>query len=262
MVPQFVMALWRQKKLKDLETKRDLLKSRARGCRALLDEIDWIIRKEWEVGKLAQQKKVAQLQRKQMGNFRPDPRLDRVMQQYDPKYYGVLFRFVMTLFRGGSQQGKTQRAKAVKGPEHSLVVNCQGLGKVLPDMSVLNDPEREILAVILDELNWEQVINNKAFFQAGNDFVALSQSVCNQHAYSIWPYGMCLIGCSNDFPMTTKEGLPTKEDEDWLKANVCVIELEEGETWYEQPHTQPKPKFHEAYVSKLEREAVVARAGG
>ena len=110
----------------------------------------------------------------------------------------------------------------------ALVVNCQGLGKVLPDMSALNNPEKNYKAIVLDELSPAQVISNKAFFQAGNDFVALSQSVCNQHAYQIWPYGMALIGCSNDFPMTVAEGLEQADEDnaeayrEVLNARKCV----------------------------------------
>ena len=71
------MALWRQKKLRDIDAKRDLLLTRARGCRQLVDEIDWFMRKEWELGKLAVQKRVSAKQRAGLGKFRQDARIDR-----------------------------------------------------------------------------------------------------------------------------------------------------------------------------------------
>ena len=114
---------------------------------------------------------------------------------------------------------------------------------------------------MLDELSACQVYENKNLFQAGNDFIALSQSVCNHHAYQIWPYGMALIGCSNDFPTTTSEGLEKPEEENWLVENVCVVELPAGETWYVASHDKPKPVFHEWYVSQRSLEAAASAAG-
>lgn len=128
----FVMRPWRQRKLKDFEAKRDILLSRARGAKGLLDEVDWFLRKEWELNKVTEQKRVVGMLKNHHSKSRASAAVDRWRTQFDPKFYGFWFRFIMLFFRGGSQQGKTQRAKAIMGPEHTLVVNFQGLSKALP----------------------------------------------------------------------------------------------------------------------------------
>ena len=139
------------------------------------------------------------------------------------------------------------------------MVNCQGLGNLLPDVSPINNPELGYDTVVCDELSYMQVISNKQFFQAGNDYVTLAQSNCNQHSYRIWPYGLKIIGCSNDFPMTVEEGVRSEQDAEWLRGNIVVVELPPKETWYLQSHAKPKPSFGDAYVSRVK--AKVAQRG-
>ena len=36
--------------------------------------------------------------------------------------------------------------------------------------------------------------------------------------------------------MTVQEGLSGEDDEDWLRANIVVVERKVGDLWYEAPH--------------------------
>ena len=140
-----------------------------------------------------------------------------------------LYRHRSLLIRGKSRSGKTQKACSIFGFSSSLVVNCQGLGSNLPSLSHLNRSKHK--ALILDEANYEQVVANKQFFQAGARAVQLGQSACNQFAYSVFVYKLPIILCSNKFPMTEEEGL-SAEDADWLQANIYDVPQPVGGKWY------------------------------
>ena len=169
-------------------------------------------------------------------------------------------RYITLLLRGGTQQGKSMMAKHLMGEDATLLVNCQGLGSVLPDLSALNDPDHKYRAVVYDEISWKQVTNNKQVFQAPNEMVALGQSACNQHRYQINPFGVAMICCSNDFPMSVAEGLEKEEDEEWLKGNVAVVELPAGSTWFKASDMKPRIVFHRKYKSSCDGPPSAANA--
>ena len=59
----------------------------------------------------------------------------------------------------------------------------------------------------------------------------MSQSLCNQHSYDVWAYQTAMIVCSNFLPTTTDMGL-SDQDADWMTANVVVVQLAAGQTWF------------------------------
>ena len=255
------MHLRRQRKLDDAGAKRDLLVSRCRGCLNNIEEIERTILKERAITQRYNMEMVKQRMQAQLSEFISHPDVQRWQSQYDAQWFGVLLRFITLLLRGGTQQGKSMMAKRLMGEEYTLLVNCQGLGSVLPDLSRMNDPDFTTKAIVFDEINWRQVINNKQVFQAPNEMVALGQSACNQHRYEVNPYGVAMICCSNDFPMCTSESreLP-EEDAEWLRGNVCVVELPEGQTWFKTSHEKPRPVFHRKYQGKKPRPEALSPA--
>jgi hypothetical protein len=86
-------------------------------------------------------------------------------------------------------------------------------------------------AIVFDEGNEQQVLQNKLLFQAGPNLVALSQSVCNQHRYEIFVYQIPMSICSNKFQMKAAGTLST-EDSEWLDKNLVVLTLPAGAKWY------------------------------
>jgi hypothetical protein len=86
-------------------------------------------------------------------------------------------------------------------------------------------------AIVFDECNEQQVLQNKLLFQAGPNQVALSQSVCNQHRYEIYVYQVAMIICSNRFKLE-EGGALTTEDADWLNTNIVALRLPQGQKWY------------------------------
>ena len=78
----------------------------------------------------------------------------------------------------------------------------------------------------------EQILGNKAVFQAGKNVIELSQSKCGGFRYSMWPYQTALICCSNNFPVSEEEGLKEAADINWIKHNTKVVELAADQTWF------------------------------
>ena len=256
-----MMHLWRQRKLDDASVKRDLLITRGRGSLHKIQEIENVLLKERALTQRYNMELVKKKMQGQLSEFIEHQDVKRWQTQYDPEWLGVLLRFITLLLRGGTQTGKSMMAKHLMGEGYTLLVNCQGLGSNLPDLSRMNDPDFTTKAVVYDEINWRQVINNKQVFQAPNEMVALGQSACNQHRYEINPYGVAMICCSNDFPMCPAESSEvSEEDAEWLRGNMCVVELPEGQTWFKSTHDKPRPVFHRKYQGKKPRPEALSPA--
>ena len=256
----FIMAMWRQRKLEDAGAKKDLLVSRSRGCLNNIREIEETVLRERALTQRFNMEMVKARMQKELCEFVQHDDVSLWKTQFDKKWWGILMRYISLLLRGGTQQGKSMMAKHLMGEDSTLLVNCQGLGSVLPDLSALNDPDYHYRAVVYDEIHAKQVLNNKQVFQAPNEMVALGQSACNQHRYQINPFGVAMICCSNDFPMTVAEGLEKPEDEEWLRGNVAVVELPAGSTWFKASDMRPRPVFHRKYLSSRDDPCTSAAA--
>ena len=108
-------------------------------------------------------------------------------------------------------------------------MNCQGLGSALPSLRAFDRTKHR--AIVFDEGNEQQVLQNTLLFQAGPNLVALSQSVCNQHRYEIFVYQIAMIICSNKFQMKVA-GTLSAEDSEWLHKVLVVLTLPPGAKWY------------------------------
>ena len=60
----------------------------------------------------------------------------------------------------------------------------------------------------------------------------LSQSKCGGFRYSVWPYQVALICCSNNFPVNAEEGLEDEAHINWIKHNTTLVELAADQTWF------------------------------
>ena len=151
-------------------------------------------------------------------------------KQYEKINYGVLKRFNTLVLRGPTQLGKTSYAEAIFGESSTLTVQCQGLGRDLPSLrEYCRDTHR---CIVFDEVDVEQILGNKALFQAGKNVLELSQSKCGGFRYSVWPYQAALICCSNNFPVSQAEGLQDAAHINWIEHNTTVVELAADQTWF------------------------------
>lgn len=233
MSPSTIHDLWRQRKLSHADAKAELYASRGKGAGKLIAEVDFHAEAE-AVDTLGEtmRHREAVIQ-KQLRPFRNHDAIDRFMLQFSPKQMEKATRFMSLLLRGPSKSGKSQRAEALHGPEATLTVNCQGISPSLPSIKGFQ-PGRH-LAILWDEVDEAQVLQNKMIFQAPNKVQALGQSQCNAFSYERYLFGTAMLLCSNTFSFTHSRGKPlSKVDSDWLEKNVLVAELPEGMTWYIQ----------------------------
>ena len=151
------------------------------------------------------------------------------LSQFETSRYGVDHRKKCLLLVGDSQQGKSTKALSLFSPEKSLKVSCQGLPTgILPSLSQFNRDEH--VAIVWDEIRPDQVLNNRELFQSNAHEQLLQQSVCNQHAYSVWVYHTAQILCANSFEMASP---PLSEgDAQWLDSNLHVARLAPGQRWF------------------------------
>lgn len=228
--PRNILLLWRARKLSHAQAIEQLHLCRGFNTKGGVAEVEYIM--AWEKRQAAEKerKRLTQMLSTSMRPFITHDVVEKWKQQYMPSSYGNIRRFELLLLRGPSRMGKTCYAESLFGEEFTLVVQCQGLDGDLPS---LREFDRDVhRCIVFDEIEQSQVLKNKALFQAGKNIVDLAQSRCGGFRYSIWPYQIAMICCSNKFAMSVEEGLEDPEDENWLRGNVRIAELGPDQTWF------------------------------
>ena len=165
-----------------------------------MQHVNYIQNAERQEEEAAEREKVHKMLQAQMMPFIRHAAVEQWLKQYTREEYGKHFRFRLLLLRGRSRAGKTVFARKLFGDSATIVVNCQGLQHNVPSLRHFERNKHK--AIVFDEVTHEQILMNKALFQAGVDAVELSQSNCGGFRYSIWPYQVAMICCSNWFPLT------------------------------------------------------------
>ena len=127
-------------------------------------------------------------------------------------------RFPFLVLNGDSQMGKTRFAARLFGESKTLILSCQNIG--LPNLRTFRRHQHR--CIVFDEASHNMVFNNKQVFQAGVDSVMLGQSNCNEHAYSVWLYGVPLIVSTNDWLLGA-----TPEQKVWILRNSVQVDVTE-----------------------------------
>ena len=99
----------------------------------------------------------------------------------------------------------------------TLVVPCQGVME--PNLKSFKYGFHK--AIVFDEISSECIVQNKALFQANSNGALLGQSKCNEHAYTIFAYGIPMIMSMNNW----MESKLKPSEEEWLVANSVVYEV-------------------------------------
>lgn len=245
-----VHEMWAKGKMSDDAAKQEILASKSVGAERMLRVLNFhqAEEKKAKLEKLAL-RTLEQIQERQH-KFRSDPIIDEWLKQFAQVHKSPCHRYVSLLLRGESQTGKTAMAVSLFGSSRTLVVNCQGCSPNLP--SILEFDRDEHSAIVWDEIDEKQVLNNKLVFQAGAHLVTLGQSKCNQYSYGRFLHGVAMILCSNTFVMPgvgRATNLPDV-DEDWLVKNVREVALPPGEVWYLQ--SPPRPVSHSGEQAALQ----------
>ena len=164
-----------------------------------------------------------------------------------------------------STSAKTACAASLGTHEETLVVDCQGLGdQALPNISSCHRLKKRI--IIWDEVSYKQVLHNKKLFQSGPYLIELGDSACHQHAYSILPYNLQHILCTNWWP-TTEEELQklSPADADYLRKNFFHAILPPTWKWYledDEPDVICENPQEAAVASEKAEVTPAAAAGG
>ena len=224
-----IWAAWRGHKISDEDVCKELLRCRDRGALSALQDVEVLIKRARTLKLESEIRRVQLLLQSQLSGFLPHPVCSSFMEQFDSSRYGVDHRKMSLLFKGDTQQGKSSKAVSLFGLEKTLKVSCQGLPKgVLPGLGRL-DRDKHV-AIVWDEIRPDQVLNNRELFQSNAHEQFVQQSICNQHAFSVWVYHTAQILCANTFEFESPEISPG--DSQWLQANLMVVELPRGQRWY------------------------------
>ena len=233
---------WRHKKMDDDECYRDLVRCRDPRAPQALAAFEDLRKKETMQNLQDEIERVQEQLRSLQRPFKRHPRVTKWHEQFLHVHYGKVPRKLSLGFVGGSMQGKSSMGMSIFGISHTLKVSCAGCPKgVLPGLT--NFVRGKHFAILFDEVRVDQILDNREFFQSSAYPQQLSQSLCNQYAYQVWVYHVGMILCANHLPMTEEEGL-TSSDADWMQANVVLVTLPEGQTWYLQAgETEPPPSM-------------------
>lgn len=210
----YVFGLWKRYKMEDEIAQQEIVRARGRGTKGFLQEIDF--NRRW---RQAQMSKAERRFMEWSIPLKPSKAFKVVIDwmKLFGEEYGRATRFPFLVLNGNSRMGKTRYAAQLWGPEHTLVLSCQGV--LQPN---LKDFNRSIKCIVYDEANHAMVFANKQVFQAGLDEVMLGQSACNEQAYCCWLYAVPMVVSTNNWLLNAKE-----EEMDWLVKNSVVVDVTE-----------------------------------
>ena len=257
-----IMGLWRENKISHNVCITDLLCAREQSSLKLVEIIQGFQAQELADLIKRESDAVVRLVFSQHSRFRRHATVSAFLEQVEKsKHWGRKDRGKALLLCGESGCGKTSYGiHLIGGPGKALVVNCQGLGVNLPSITDFHKQGYE--GIVWDEVSREQVLNNKKIFQSSIHPVELGQSACNQHAYTIWPYLMKNILCSNKFAiMSGQDSSLEREDEDWLQANVMQAHLPPGKCWFLRDDEHDF-LFSEREAQAAAQQSLLAAGGG
>ncbi len=225
-----ILSLWQQHKFTHEVTVKELLRTRSRGVDHWIGLVRYVKQQEDERLIDLQMESVKRMLGENMCAFISHPVVNEWKRQYSEENFGKLHRFKMLLLRGRSQTGKSMFAKSLFGPEHTLLLNCQRNTTSLPSLRPFTRTRHK--AILLDEVTVPQVLEFKALLQSTVEKIAMAQSQCGQHQYTVWMYGIAWILASNDFSLDEVPDQVSAEDSEWHNKNIVSVELPGDMTWY------------------------------
>lgn len=232
--PDDIYSLWRQRKISDHDVRVELVASRAKTAKYLVEQVDFLVNAAREHESMQLMKSRGDQIEETLIPFRDHEVIDAFLEQFSPSNAASCTRFKPLVMKGPSRTGKTQKALSLFGPSRTLSVNCQGISPHIPSIKAFDGTVYR--AIFFDEIDERQVLNNKLVFQSPNVPVTLGQSACNAFSYQKYLFGVPLILCSNVFSFTGSGGKKLgDEDEQWLRHNLFFVELPEGVNWFLSP---------------------------
>jgi hypothetical protein len=231
--PSSIMSLYRKRKIDAEIAKADLSICRDPAAPRLHAAVSWFEQQESERRFREWELQVASIIEASLKSFRVLPCVVEWQAQFRVEQLALRYQCLALI--GPSKAGKTNFALSLFGRRKTLLVNCQCLGGHLPDIRRLDVACHA--AIVWDECDPRQILNNKVVFQSGPYGVSLAQSACNAHAYVKFLHRVAHIVCANSFARVAGDvcadgTVLSAADEDWLRSNVCFVDLAPCETLF------------------------------
>ena len=221
---------WRAGKMDNEQCCRDLVRCRDPRAPMALAAFEYLRKKQDMLNLQDEIDRTQEALRLRQNPFKQHPLIENWLRDYTPDNHGVKARFKVLALLGPSMEGKTSKAVSIFGISKTLKVSCQGCSPgVLPGLGSFKRGQHA--AILFDECRSDQILLNREFFQSGVYPQSLSQSACNQYAYQLWVYQVAMIICANELKMSEADGI-SHSDAEWLRANVVVVTLPEGHSWF------------------------------
>jgi hypothetical protein len=171
---------------------------------------------------LAMQCSNEEVQQRLHGLKRPRVYLERVEKEFLPQFADMtLSRRKFLILEGPSCVGKTEYARGlVPCPTQVLELNCVNQ-KQFVDLRALSPGLHKLL--LWDEAEPSLILNNKKLIQGQAVEVQMGMSSTSCHGYSVFPWGLLMVVCSNNWSWHTRQ-LP-QEDASWLAANSIHLQV-------------------------------------
>lgn len=230
--------LWSSRKLDSVDAMACIVESRCMGSQRFYSVVEWHIQEELKRTTVRLLGELRERLEASLADFYHQDGIDRFLGQFDIDVSKPpAHRSKPLVLIGDSESGKSKKAASLFGATNTLQVNCQGMAPSLP--SIREFDRTKHLAILWDEIEPAQVLNNKMVFQSGLEMVSLQQSACNGFAYQKWLYRIPMILCSNKFHIegTAEKPMPP-EDIQWLRQNLIVCEPPDGGKWFMQQMCQ------------------------
>ena len=127
-------------------------------------------------------------------------------------------RYSVLVLHGGSQLGKTELAKKLRGRDKTLVVDCQHARH--PDLHAFDPLKHE--AIVLDDIAGPAfVCDNKKLLQQHADGARLGQSPAQHLAYEVSLWRVPVVVTTNFWDVAPL----CPEDLDWVEQNCVVVPI-------------------------------------
>jgi hypothetical protein len=148
--------------------------------------------------------------------------VDAVQKAFLPQFADpTLARRKFLVLEGPSQVGKTEYARSlVASPEAVLELNCVNQ-KQFVDLRAFSPGVHRL--VLWDEAEPSLILNNKKLIQGQAVEVQMGMSSTSCHGYSIFPWGLLMVVCSNTWSWHMR-ALP-QEDAQWLSSNSIHVQV-------------------------------------
>ena len=230
---KMISDLWSQRKLDSGVAKNLVLDSRCQGSQQLFARIDWHLQEDNARETHRYVAYLRPLMEATLRAFHGHEIIDKWLTQFIRDSLNPRFRFKCLLFRGRSESAKSKKAASLFGMEYTFVVICQGMAPALPSIRAFD--KKQHMAILWDEIEPSQVLQNKMVFQSGLEPIMLQQSACNGHAFEKHLYEVPMLMCSNKFDFRGTEKKPLDpEDTQWLEQNIYVVDPPPSGKWYSE----------------------------